>query len=87
FAFSQLVNLLLREMRRQGVTYERALTEVLSFRNSLSLSFPASEVQSLEVEPDTVDALVSRGSKVAKRIRVTPTFIGLLGANGTLPLH
>lgn len=87
FAFAQLVNLLLREMRRQGVTYERALTEVLSFRNSLSLSFPASEVQSLEVEPDTADALISRRSGVVKRIRVTPAFIGLLGAAGTLPLH
>ena len=87
FAFVQLVNLLLCELRRQGVTYERAFREVLSFRNSLSLSFPASEVQSIEIETESVSTLVSMRSSSAKRIRITPAFIGLLGANGTLPLH
>ena len=78
FQFTQLLNLLLRDLRRQGVSYERAFRDVLSFRNNLSLSFPASEVQALDVE---------MGSGQLKRIRVTPAFIGLLGASGTLPLH
>ena len=81
FSFTQLLNLLLRDLRRQGIPYERAFREVLSFRNSLSLSFPASEIQALEVEPSGMH------SGQPGRIRITPAFIGLLGTNGTLPLH
>ena len=80
FEFTQAINILLRDLRRQGVSYEHAFREVISFRNSLSLSFPASEVQAFEVEPNTLDGL-------PKRVRITPAFIGLLGASGTLPLH
>ena len=87
FKFTQLVNLLLRDLRRQGVPYERAFREVLSFRNSLSLSFPASEVQALDIEPNAQDALGEMRGGRPKRIRITPAFIGLLGAGGTLPLH
>jgi type VI secretion system protein ImpH len=87
FEFTQLLNLLLRDLRRQGIPYERAFREVLSFRNSLSLSFPASEVQALDIEPKTQDALGAMRAGQVKRIRITPAFIGLLGASGTLPLH
>lgn len=87
FEFAQLLNLLLRELRRQGVPYERAMREVLRFQNNLSLSFPASEVHSLLVEPDVPDPLASLRKGELKRIRITPAFIGLLGAGGTLPLH
>jgi len=73
FEFTQLITLLLRELRRQGIPYERAFRDVLAFRNSLSLSFPASEVQAITGQ--------------LKRIFITPAFIGLLGASGTLPLH
>lgn len=52
---------------------------MLRFRNSLSLAFPASEIESMQVEPDDAAG--------APRIHITPAFIGLLGANGTLPLH
>lgn len=79
FTFTQLLNVLLRELRRQGVTSERAFREVISFRNSLSLAFPASEVEALGVEP-------ASGIQ-HQRFRVTPAFIGLLGTSGTLPLH
>lgn len=87
FEFTQLLNLLLRELRRQGISYERAMRDVLRFQNNLSLSFPASEVHSLEVEPDVPDRLASLPKGELKRIRITPAFIGLLGAGGTLPLH
>ena len=87
FEFTQLLNLLLRELRRQGISYERAMREVLRFQNNLSLSFPASEVHSLEVEPDVPDPLAALRNGALKRIRITPAFIGLLGACGTLPLH
>jgi type VI secretion system protein ImpH len=85
FKFTQLLNLLLRDLRQQGISYERALREVLSFRNSLSLSFPASEVQALEVEPPATDG--GTRSDQPGCIHITPAFIGLLGTNGTLPLH
>jgi type VI secretion system protein ImpH len=87
FEFTQLLNLLLRDLRRQGIPYERAFREVLSFRNSLSLSFPASEVQAIDIEPKTQDAFGAMRAGQVRRIRVTPAFIGLLGASGTLPLH
>ncbi len=87
FRFAQLLNLLLRELRLQGVSYERAFREVISFRNSLSLSFPASEVQALDVEPQAQDTLGAMRRGEVARIRITPAFIGLLGAGGTLPLH
>lgn len=78
FSFVQAINLLLATLRRDGVPYERALREVFRFRNSLSLSFPASEIEALDVE---------RGAAGIARVRLTPAFIGLLGAAGTLPLH
>ncbi|AWL07602.1 type VI secretion system baseplate subunit TssG [Massilia oculi] len=87
FEFAQLLNLLLRELRRHGVSYERAMREVLRFQNNLSLSFPASEVHSLVVEPNVPDPLAALRRGELKRIRITPAFIGLLGAGGTLPLH
>lgn len=87
FEFAQLLNLLLRELRRQGIPYERAMREVLRFQNNLSLAFPASEVQSLEVEPDVPDPLAVLRTRELQCIRITPAFIGLLGAGGTLPLH
>ena len=87
FSFTQLVNVLLRALQRQGISRERALRTVLSFRNSLSLSFPASEVEAIEVEPETQDLVSALRSGALRRIRITPAFIGLLGASGTLPAH
>ncbi|MDB5916347.1 MAG: tssG [Massilia sp.] len=87
FKFNQLLNLLLRDLRRQGVSYERAFREIISFRNNLSLSFPASEIQAIDVEPKARGALGAMRGGELKRIRITPAFIGLLGAGGTLPLH
>jgi len=74
YQFAQLVSILLRMLRQQGVSYEQAFSQVLRFRNSLSLTFPASEIESL----------VARDGS---RIHITPAFIGLLGSTGTLPLH
>ncbi|GAB3437500.1 type VI secretion system baseplate subunit TssG [Massilia solisilvae] len=91
FQFVQLVNLLLGVLRRHGVPYERAFKEVLRFQNSLSLAFPASEVHAVEVEPkaplDKRDGVRAMQSGQVRKIRITPAFVGLLGATGTLPLH
>lgn len=91
FRFAQLLNILLGALRRRGIAYDRAFGEVLRFRNSVSLGFPASEVAAIEVvstsnsaNTDAADAIL--GDDII-RIRITPAFIGLLGACGTLPLH
>ena len=83
FQFMQALRLLLIWLRREGVPPERALRHILRFRNSLSLTFPASEIESLRIDPaaDTPKPSTVTG------IQVTPAFMGLLGANGTLPLH
>lgn len=75
FSFAQAVRLLLRWLAAQGVTQEEAYARVLTFRNSLSLAFPSAELAALAIADDKGE------------IALTPAFIGLLGAAGTLPLH
>lgn len=84
YRFAQLLNILVRLLRQQGIPYAQAFSRVLRFRNSLSLAFPASEIESMQVE--TLDATGTPGQAIP-RIHITPAFIGLLGASGTLPLH
>jgi len=79
YRFAQLLNILVRMLRQQGIPYDQAFGRVLRFRNSLSLAFPASEIESMQVEPDAAAG--------APRIHITPAFIGLLGASGALPLN
>lgn len=79
YRFAQLLNILVRMLRQQGIPYAQAFSRVLRFRNSLSLAFPASEIESMQVEAAQGDGM--------PRIHITPAFIGLLGASGTLPLH
>jgi type VI secretion system protein ImpH len=79
YRFAQLLNVLVRMLRQQGIPYAQAFGQVLRFRNSLSLAFPASEIESMQVEADHAGA--------TPRIHITSAFIGLLGASGTLPLH
>jgi type VI secretion system protein ImpH len=79
YRFAQLLNILVRMLRQQGIPYDQAFGRVLRFRNSLSLAFPASEIESMQVEPDAAAGV--------PRIHITPAFIGLLGAGGALPLN
>jgi type VI secretion system protein ImpH len=79
YRFAQLLNILVRMLRQQGIPYDHAFSRVLRFRNSLSLAFPASEIESMQIEPD--------GAAGTPLIHITPAFIGLLGAGGALPLH
>jgi type VI secretion system protein ImpH len=92
FQFVQAVRLLIICMRQNGIPYERALRQFLRFQNSLSMAFPASEIEALEVDFGD-DGLDDRSSSTLlslqglKRVRITPSFMGLLGVSGTLPLH
>lgn len=91
FQFVQAVRILVRWLGRNGVPYDKAFTHVLRFQNSLSLSFPPSEIEALLTAPDDETTLAGLLQAVQRqtstRITLTPAFIGFLGANGTLPLY
>ena len=89
YQFRQALRILLLWLRSQGVSYDDAFKHVLRFQNSLSLGFPASEIESLKAELIVAENGEARSAPgtAPERIALTPTFIGLLGANGTLPFH
>lgn len=90
FQFAQAVRILLCLLQHKGVDYDQAYAHVLRFQNSLSLSFPPSEIESLRTEPNGDIATwleLTSPQRLAGRVVLTPAFIGLLGVNGTLPLH
>lgn len=68
----------------------RAGLSRVQFRNSLSLSFAASEIESLQVVGRPAqghqDGLMLRSHRV-DRVELTPAFMGLLGVSGTLPTY
>ncbi|PQO94033.1 type VI secretion system baseplate subunit TssG [Massilia phosphatilytica] len=73
FDFVQAVRLLLLALGERGIPEQRALARHLRFPNSLALAFPPSQIEAAAPEPDGY--------------RLTPSFMGLLGAHGALPLH
>lgn len=85
--FFQAVRLLARWLvQQEGLDDEDVLVHRLRFRSSLSLSFPASEIEALRV----VDSHTSQDPSVSgipRRFEITPAFMGLLGVHGSLPLH
>lgn len=74
YQFVQAVRILLCWLRRQDVAHAQAFGQVLRFKNSLSLRFPASEIESLSLDDN-------------EQLSVIPTFMSFLGTGGTLPLH
>lgn len=79
FEFFQAVRLLLLWLEEQGVAPGQAFERHLRFPNSVSLGFPASQVEALEAAP-------LPGSPWPQ-FRLTPGFMSLLGAHGALPSH
>lgn len=92
FQFFQAVRLLSLWLQQQGVLPSNLVADHLRFRNSLSLSFPASEIEKLTVE---ADELISTEEQLSAAFRegsiecvsITPAFMGFLGGSGVLPLH
>ncbi len=74
YQFVQAVRILLCWLRQQNVSHAQAFGHVLRFKNSLSLSFPASEIEQLSLDDN-------------EQLTLTPTFMRFLGVGGTLPLH
>ncbi len=102
FEFFQAVRLLERWWAREdGLTRAQILAQCVAFRNSLSLSFPASEIESLRAiwpQADGPDADGDTNANAAPdpaparprrpaRVEITPAFMGLLGAGGALPTY
>ncbi|WP_440963324.1 type VI secretion system baseplate subunit TssG [Massilia sp. GER05] len=73
FDFVQAVRMLLLALGARGIPERRALARHLRFANSLALAFPSSQIEAAAADPDGY--------------RLTPSFMGLLGAHGALPLH
>lgn len=78
YEFFQAIRLLSRWLRRYGVAPEQAIR----FENSLSLAFPASDIDALQFEQGQ-DPAGANGM----RLRIRTQVMGLLGLNGALPLH
>lgn len=92
FQFFQAVQLLEQWLCQNGVPYDRALVDYLRFRNSVSLNFPASQIEALIPEADTeirsaAELTAALLNKQLGTVAITPAFMGYLGANGALPVH
>jgi type VI secretion system protein ImpH len=95
FGFFQAVRLLENWLKQNGVASDKTLTDYIRFRNSLSLQFPASQIEALrvtrkpmdEADGDDASATVLPVATDVQSIAITPAFMGFLGGNGTLPNH
>jgi len=81
FEFFQAVRLLERAFADSQPPGADLLPAQLRFRNSISLSFPASEIESLTVRRSEDES----SGQAIERIEMTPAFMGLLGMSGALP--
>ena len=106
FEFFQAVRLLETWfVRHEGLTPNEVMAQRLSFRTSLNMSFPASEIAQFETlwrdQPDLPDRQRATLEDIAvataqtprrlvpgqvNRLEITPAFMSLLGAGGTLPI-
>lgn len=84
FTFVQAVSILLAWLARQGVPPEHGLRDCLRFENSLRLGFPVAEIEAITQAQAPGEA---GAAAPGHRFTLTPTFMGLLGTQGTLPLH
>lgn len=79
-------------LRRHGAPEQDVVANFLRFQNSTSLRFPASQLEAIGVEPaeiapDAPALAAALAAGTLKWIRVTPSFMGLLGGHGVLPPH
>lgn len=92
FQFFQALRILEKLFVRRGMRSADAVPLRLRFRNSLSLGFPASEIESLQAyggdgEPLDAAALQAGELEALGEVHITPAFTGLLGNAGALPRH
>lgn len=92
FQFVQAMRVLLVWMRQNKVPCDKALSDVLRFPNSVSLNFPASQVEALTVDAAPGSATAAQLQAALQQlplpqIRLTQAFMGFLGVNGAMPYH
>ena len=92
FEYFQAVRMLELWLKRHGTPQQGAVANFLRFQNSVKLSFPASQLETIEPEPRDIPRQAralgeALQAATLKYIRITPAFMGLLGGNGALPAH
>jgi len=95
FDFFQAVRVLELWLKTQGKGGTQAIADHIRFENSTSLSFPPSDIESLRAvnavtagdEQDEHHAQETPDAQHIDRFYLTPSFMGFLGPNGTLPRH
>lgn len=89
FECFQALRLLLAWLAEHGIDEHTALAKILRFDNSVSLRFPASQVEALATNgvADADALLQALLSAHGQHIHLTPAFMGLLGCQGSLPSH
>ncbi|MEX0143810.1 type VI secretion system baseplate subunit TssG [Massilia sp. LMS1-1-1.1] len=89
FECFQALRLLLAWLAEHGVDEHTALAKLVRFDNSVSLRFPASQLEALTTGgADDADSLLQALlSGHGQHIHLTPAFMGLLGCQGSLPSH
>jgi type VI secretion system protein ImpH len=92
FEFVQALRIIELWLRKNGVRHDRTLVDHVRIKQSVSLSFPASQIEALTVDAGgaaATDAALGEAWQQdrLRHFHVTPTFMGLLGVNGVLPLH
>jgi type VI secretion system protein ImpH len=92
FEYVQAVRMLELWLRRRGKPSRELVAQFLRFQNSVSLGFPPSQLEAVQAEPRDLDTAAASlagalHEGALKYVRLTPSFMGLLGAQGVLPLH
>ncbi|RJS91694.1 type VI secretion system baseplate subunit TssG [Salinisphaera sp. Q1T1-3] len=94
FEYFQAVRLLEHYFAGQRAIARDVVPQHVRFRNSLSLSFPPSELEAAEAQDaagEPIDAPLQRAHALeagdVATVSLTPAFFGLLGTNGALPLQ
>jgi len=94
FEYFQAMRIIEQVFHRQGMTAADEIPKRVRYRSSLSLGFPAAEIEAIEgwsKEGEPLERAAAVAHAVATEsvggVRVTPAFMGLLGVSGALPLH
>lgn len=94
FEYFQAMRILEQLFHHQGMKAADEIPQRVRFRNTLSLGFPVSEIEAMQAWSTDGEAL-ERAAAIDHAIatediglvRMTPSFMGLLGSAGALPLH
>jgi type VI secretion system protein ImpH len=90
FELIQALRMLELWLGRHGVSPNDTFTKYIRFENSVSMDFPASQIEALAVAAEQVidsdsELQAALESGQLKRICITPAFMGFLGVSGVMP--